>query len=152
MPDIPPVSAPVAETEYATFLALDWGDQEHAWALQITGQTLRERGKLEHTPEAVEVWAAQLAARFPGQLLAVGLEQSRGALIHLLSKYSHLILYPIHPATAANFRTALFPSGSKDDPKDDPGQVRKFFRRHNSRSRTRIEQRMEEIQKARLLP
>ena len=237
MPDTMPVSAPAAEAEYAAFLALDWGDQEHAWALQITGQTLRERGKLEHTPEAVEVWAAQLAARFPGQLLAVGLEQSRGALIHLLSKYSHLILYPIHPATAANFRTALFPSGSKDDPKDadllldlitrhrdrlrplrpdsaptrklqalvehrrqlveqrtaqtnritdllklyfpqilgwldkigspmavallqrwstleqlqaeDPGQVRKFFRQHNSRSRTRIEQRIEEIQKAR---
>ena len=37
MPDIPPVSAPVAETEYATFLALDWGDQEHAWGLQIEG-------------------------------------------------------------------------------------------------------------------
>ena len=35
-----------------------------------------------------------------------------------LMKYEQVVLYPIHGATASNFRTALYPSGSKDDHKD----------------------------------
>jgi hypothetical protein len=31
----------------------------------------------------------------------VGLEQSRGALIHGLMAYDFLVLYPIHPTTVA---------------------------------------------------
>jgi hypothetical protein len=73
---------------------------------------------LKHTPEAIEAWASQLAERFGGRPIAVGLEQSRGSLICALTKYAHLVLYPIHPTTLARFRAALFPSGAKDDPVD----------------------------------
>jgi hypothetical protein len=42
-----------------------------------------ESGKVEQTPEAIEVWASQLATRFTGRPIAVALEQSRGPLVSL---------------------------------------------------------------------
>ena len=78
----------------------------------------RQQGEIEHRPEAVESWAAMLAARFGGQPVAVAVEQSRGALVFMLGKYEHLHVYPIHPRAAAQFRGALYPSGAKDDPAD----------------------------------
>jgi len=38
-----------------------------------------QRGELDHTPEAVQVWAAELEQRFGGRPIAVALEQARGA-------------------------------------------------------------------------
>src|SRR5205807_5088133 len=41
-------------------------------------------------PEAVETWVAQMSQRFAGRPIAVAVEQSRGALVFLLSKYEQL--------------------------------------------------------------
>jgi hypothetical protein len=110
---------PEPETSsYAALLAIDWADQKHVWALQVTGSDQREQGEIEHRVEAVDEWIRGLLKRVGGQPVAVCLEQSRGALMYLLMKYPALVLYPIHPATVARFRAALYPSGSKDDPKD----------------------------------
>src|ERR1043165_3024372 len=111
-------STDTKEPDFAAFLAIDWADHEHAWAMQVGGSTQRETGKLKHTPETIEAWALQWATRFAGRPIAVALEQSRGALLCALSKYQHLVLYPIHPSTSHDYRKAVFPSGSKDDPKD----------------------------------
>lgn len=110
----------IAEPQWAAFVAIDWGEQRHYWALQAAGsaESEWEKGELEHTPEAVEEWAVQLCRRFGGQPIAVCLEQSRGALVYQLSKYAHLVLYPIHPNAAAEFRKALHPSGAKSDGAD----------------------------------
>lgn len=77
-----------------------------------------QRGELLNTPEAIQVWAAELARRFDGRPIAVALEQSRGAVIARLCKYAHLVLFPIHPNTVANYRKAFCPSGAKSDPGD----------------------------------
>src|SRR5581483_4682965 len=106
------------EPDFAAFIAIDWADREHAWALQVAGSTRRETGKLAHTPEAIEAWALAWASRFAGRPVAVALEQSRGALLYALRKYPHLVLYPIHPSTSHDYRKAMFPSGCKDDPGD----------------------------------
>jgi len=76
------------------------------------------RGEIEHRPEAIETWVAMLCSRFGAQLIAIAVEQKRGALVFMLNKYGQLHLYPIHPRAAAQFRAALFPSGVKDDPVD----------------------------------
>ena len=102
--------------QFAAYVALDWGDQEHCWVLQSGGQ--RESGKLAQKPEAIETWAAHLAARYREQPVAVAVEQSRGALVSALRRYPHLMIYPIPPAASAGFRAFAFPSGSKDDNKD----------------------------------
>src|SRR6476659_11120475 len=98
------------EPEYAAYVALDWADREHVWAMEAAVGGKRERGKLEQTREAIEAWAVELAMRFGGRPVAVGLEQARGALIYALQKYAHLVLYPIHPSTSSRYRAAMFPS------------------------------------------
>lgn len=110
---------PVArDPGYAAYVAIDWAGQKHVGALQSADCSQIERGELDHTPEAVEAWAGELARRFGGQPLAVCLEQSRGALLYMLTKYEHLTLYPVHSTSLAKYREAFYPSGAKDDPSD----------------------------------
>jgi hypothetical protein len=85
---------------------------------QEAGSARRQQGEVEASPEAVDVWVSELLLRFSGRRIAVALEQKRGALLCLLSKYAALVLYPVHPATVSRMRAALYPSQSKDDPKD----------------------------------
>lgn len=106
------------EMAFAAFVALDWADKKHTWALQAADSRKIEPGELVNTPEAIQEWVASLAQRFPGQTIAVALEQRRGAVVAMLSKYAHLVLFPIPPSAAANYRQAFFPSGAKDDPVD----------------------------------
>jgi transposase len=108
----------ISEPRFAALVAIDWADKKHVWALQPSDSDAREQGEIKHTPEAIESWVAMLSSRFSGQPIAVAVEQSRGALVFMLSKYEHLHLYPIHPRAAAQFRGALYPSGAKDDPVD----------------------------------
>ena len=111
-------SMPATEPDFAAFIAIDWADREHAYVLQVKGESRREKGRLEHTPQAIDNWASQLAARFPGRRFAVALEQKRGALFYALCQYDHLVLYPIHPSTSYDYRKAIHPSGSKSAPQD----------------------------------
>lgn len=106
------------EREWAAFAAIDWADQKHFWRLVPAGSQHAEQGELENTPEAVEVWAATLQQRFGGRPIAVCLEQSRGPLVYMLTKYAHLVLFPLHPTTAARYRETFCTSGAKDDPSD----------------------------------
>ena len=106
------------EPEFAAFVAIDWANQKHYWSLRVAGSEKIERGELENMPEAVEQWMAELQLEFQGGPLAVALEQSRGALVTMLSKYGQLHLYPVHPLTLAKYREAWYPSGSKNDRKD----------------------------------
>jgi transposase len=106
------------EISFAALVALDWADQKHAWVLRAADCTRIEQGEIEHTPEAVQAWAVGLATRFAGRPIALALEQSRGALLFMLTKYEHLVLYPVHAASLARYRSAFYPSGAKDDPSD----------------------------------
>jgi transposase len=107
-----------AEPDFAAFIAIDWADKKHFWSMRVAGSQKVERGELENTPETVEVWIAELRSKFGERPLAVALEQRRGALIAMLSKYEQLYLYPVHPLTLAKYRQAWYPSGSKNDPND----------------------------------
>jgi hypothetical protein len=106
------------EPKFAAFVGIDWADQKHAWGLQAAGATQRENGEVEHRPEAVEAWVGQLCRRFGNRPIAVAVEQVKGALVFMLSKYEPLHLFPVPPAMSAKMRQALYPSGSKDDPRD----------------------------------
>lgn len=111
------LNKPNQESECAAHIGIDWADRKHFWAMRTADGKL-QRGELDNTPEAIQIWAAELAQRFGGQPMAVALEQSRGAVIAMLSKYAHLVLFPIHPNTVSNYRKALYPSGAKSDPRD----------------------------------
>src|SRR5690348_242644 len=123
-----------AEPQWAAYVAIDWADREHVWKVQPAEGGPCESGKVEQTPEAIEIWASQLATRFNGGPIAVALEQSRGPVVFSLTKYSHLHLYPVHPSTLAHFREALVPSGAKNDP-GDTGLLLQLLLHHRSRLR-----------------
>jgi len=122
------------EPEFAAFVAIDWADQKHAWALEVNMSSDRESGNIDHTPESVEIWAAELGLRFAGRPIAVALEQSRGPLVFMLTKYEHLVIFPIHPSTLANYRKSFRPSGAKDDP-NDAGLLLDILVRHRDKLR-----------------
>jgi transposase len=105
-------------SEFSAYVAIDWADQHHYWRLADAQGTHCGHGDLRNTPEAIDTWVAGLLIRFPDGSLAVCLEQSRGGLVFQLGKYARLVIFPVHPATIAAFRQALFPSGAKGDPGD----------------------------------
>jgi transposase len=124
----------MAEPEWAAFVAIDWADQKHFWRLALAESGQQEHGELENTPEAVDTWATGLSARFGGRPIAVCLEQSRGSLTYMLAKYPHLVLFPVHPKTAAQYRETFCPSGAKSDP-SDTASLLDLLQRHRERLR-----------------
>lgn len=107
------------EISFAAFVGIDWADQKHDVCLMEAGSETIEHGVVNHKPEDLEDWVAQLRARFGGQPVAICLEQTRGPLVYALMKYEFLVLYPIAPKRLARYREAIqSTSGAKDDPTD----------------------------------
>jgi len=77
-------------------VSIDWGGPKarlEAW--QEANSRTREHGEVGHMPEAIEAWIAQMSQRFAGRPIAVAVEQSRGALVFMLSKYEQLHIFPV---------------------------------------------------------
>jgi transposase len=74
-----------------------------------------EEGSLEHTPEALHAWLAQLAARYGGRPVRLALEGKGGAARPALLEYPWLEIHPVNPVTSARYRKAFTPSGASDD-------------------------------------
>jgi transposase len=109
----------LTDREIAAWVGIDWADEEHTVAMAAAKQLEDvQRKTLKQSPEAIDEWALELQRRFPGKLIAVCLEQSKGSLIYALMKYDFLVLYPINPKQLARYREAFNPSGAKDDPTD----------------------------------
>jgi transposase len=106
------------KTDYAAWMGLDWGNDQHAICLQATDCSSVEHCTLEQKPEKLHQWFRNLLARFGGRKVAVAIEQTRGAVIHFLLGYGFVHVFPIHPKSLKNYRDALHPSGAKDDPTD----------------------------------
>jgi transposase len=104
--------------DFGAYIGLDWADRTHVISLRSAASNKVERYKLVHTPEALIEWVSGLQQRFPGQRVAVALEQARGAVVHALMGYDFLVLYPVNPKTLAKYREAFSPGGAKDDPVD----------------------------------
>ena len=106
------------QQEFGAYIGLDWADRTHVISLRGTDSGKVEHYQLVHKPEALAAWVSDLQRRFPGQRVAVALEQARGAVVHALMGYDFLVLYPVNPKTLAKYREAFSPSGAKDDPTD----------------------------------
>jgi len=104
--------------QYAACLGIDWADKKHDLCLCDTTTGKKTRLVLPHTPQAINEYFTNLRARYPGQKIAVGLEQSRGPLLFALLQFDFLVIYTINPTTLAKYRQAFTPSRAKDDPSD----------------------------------
>lgn len=102
------------QTSPAAWIGLDWGDKEHAFAIQDTAGKAEE-GTLPHSAESLHNWLQSLRERYGARPVALAIEASRGAVIHALLEYPWLTIYPINPITSTRYRSAFTPSGAKDD-------------------------------------
>jgi len=104
--------------DFAALIGIDWADKKHDICEQAKDTSKREFSVIASKPQAIHSWAMDLKQRYPNQLIAVCCELKKGPLVFALSKYNHLVLFPINPATVAKLRKAFVHSGVKDDPSD----------------------------------
>jgi transposase len=111
---------PVQDRKYVLSVGLDWADQKHAVCQRGGADGQRQVFEIGTDPASVQAWLAELKALAGTQgRVAIGFEQSRGALFEMLRAHTDWIdLYPLNPLTVSKFREALFTSGAKDDPLD----------------------------------
>jgi transposase len=127
MNDTPPPPA------FAATIGLDWADQKHdLWIHPAGGKA--EHQVIEHTPEALHAWVAQMRGRFASQRIAIAIETSRGPAISALGAYDFIILFPINPAMLCSYREAFCVSGAKDD-RTDAMLLEEYLRLHPARLR-----------------
>lgn len=106
------------QDELVAFVGMDWADKKHdVWIRDGETQATKHQ-VIKMTPEGIGGWVSELRQKYPEGKIAVGLEQSRGALIYGLMEYPFLVLYPINPLSLARYRQAFKTSGAKDDPSD----------------------------------
>jgi len=103
------------EIQFAALIGLDWGDRQHALALQDASSGATETSTLEHSAESVRDWLKKIEQRFGSRPVAIALETSKGPLIHMFFDVPWLTVFPVHPATSTRLRKAFCPSGAKDD-------------------------------------
>lgn len=105
--------------EYAYVVGLDWGDEEHAFAVQALGGGEVENGTIEASAEQLHGWLDRLEQRVAGERrIAVAIESGRWGLLHALVAHPRVDVYPVNPATSARFRKAFSLAGAKDDAPD----------------------------------
>ena len=120
--------------EFAAFIGIDWADEKHDLCLLPAEGGVPHHSTLAQKPAEIAAWAAELRQRCGGRLVAVCLEQSRGALIGALMQYEFLVLFPLNPRQLAAYREALSPSGAKDD-RTDAELLAQFLRDHHRQLR-----------------
>src|SRR6185369_4921561 len=72
-PGLHPKNHTMNSNDYAALVAMDWGDQEHAIALQVRGGS-NEQLKLAATAEALHGWLEELGERCGQQPVALAIE------------------------------------------------------------------------------
>ncbi|MFT5543474.1 MAG: transposase [Glaciecola sp.] len=110
-------------SNFAALIGIDWADRKHD-ICEVNCQTNKQHLTIiSSQPKAINAWANALKQKYNGQLVAVACELKKGPLIYALSKFSHIVLFPINPSSVAKYRKAFTNSGAKDDPTDAAIQV-----------------------------
>jgi transposase len=121
--------------DYAALIGIDWADQKHALAtlaLPAHNQAQPELSILEHKTDVLIQWISSVQERFAGGRIAIAIEQRKGALIHFLSAFDFIDLYPIEPLSLKSYRQALYPSGAQSDPVDAALLVQFLLKHHSA--------------------
>ena len=104
--------------DFAAIVGIDWADKKHDICELPVGSKDYQWSVISSQPADLHAWATALEKRYPGQAIAIACELKKGPLIYALSRYQHITIFPINPATVAMYRKAFSLSGAKDDPGD----------------------------------
>ena len=136
--EIPTTTDSAAETPLI-FIGVDWADELHAFHL-IDRNAEHSSGMLRQDPAVVEQCIQDWRRQFPGMVLAIAIEQSKGALITALLKYDDVAIYPVNPAALASYRKSFRHGGGKNDP-TDALLLAQYLQHYHSQLRTlRVDQ------------
>lgn len=103
--------------KFSVLIGLDWASKKHDVCIQKSSTATRQFKVIKHSPEDIDDWLCSLRSEVKGPI-AIAVELSSGPIVYALQKYSYVTVFPIHAATLARYRQAMFPSGAKDDPSD----------------------------------
>jgi len=119
-------------SEFKATIGLDWADRKHdIWIRPADGSKPLHR-RVEHSPEALHAWVAELRARFPEGRVALGIETSRGPVISLLLAYDFIVIFPINPKAMKSYRDCFAVSGAKSD-RPDAFLIEEYIRLHGEK-------------------
>ena len=104
--------------DFAVLIGIDWADKKHDICEMPVGTKDYQFSVISSKPQALHDWALSLKQRYPDKPVAVACELKKGPLIYALSRYEHIIIFPINPSTVAKYRKAFTQSGAKNDPSD----------------------------------
>lgn len=121
-------------TNFAATIGLDWADQKHDLWIHPTEGAKAQHLQLEHTPETLHEWVAQLRKRYDNRPVAIAVETSRGPVISALLAYDFLVIFPVNPKALKDYRAAFAVSGAKDD-RTDAQLLEEFLRLHRDKLR-----------------
>lgn len=105
-------------SDFAALVGIDWADRKHDICEISTLSSSIKFDTIAATPAAIAQWANGLKSRYPDQLVAVTCELKKGPLVYALEQHDQIVIFPVNPATVAQFRRAFTFSGAKDDPSD----------------------------------
>lgn len=108
----------VPAQDIVLWMGVDWADQKHCLVTRRPDGSDSKLHWVEQKPQALDDFFLNLRQKYPTGRIGLVLEQSRGALLYALLKYSFLRLYPVNPRCLADFRKAMVASGAKGDPSD----------------------------------
>lgn len=110
-------------SDFAALVGIDWADRKHD-ICEVNCHTNKHHFSIiSSQPKHINAWANDLKVRYKNQLVAVACELKKGPLIYALSKFNHIVLFPINPRSVAKYRETFTQSGAKDDPTDAAIQV-----------------------------
>jgi transposase len=121
-------------TNFAATIGLDWADQKHDLWIHPADGSKAQHLQLEHTPEALHEWVAQLRKRYDNRPVAIAVETSRGPVVSALLAYDFIVIFPVNPKALKDYRAAFAVSGAKDD-RTDAQLLEEFLRLHRDRLR-----------------
>jgi hypothetical protein len=70
-------------------LSFEWADEKHDYCLWDAETNSFEMGSIQNRPELIHDFICKVRFRFQGKTVAVGLEQSKGALAYQLMIEQH---------------------------------------------------------------
>ena len=104
--------------DFSSLIGIDWADKKHDICEQAVGSEDTQYRVIPSQPQALHDWAMSLKSRYPDKPVAVACGLKKGPFIYALSKYEHIVIFPVNPITVARYRRAFTHSGAKDDPSD----------------------------------
>src|SRR3954467_8679723 len=86
-----------AGQDIVLWVGADWADEKHCLVTCLPAGSGSQMHWVDQKPQRLDDFFLGLRKKYPTGSIGVVVEQSRGALLYALLKYSFLRLYPINP-------------------------------------------------------